>query len=202
MGCRCGVPVGSSDMWRIELLHPMLAHFPIALLIVAALLELLGVFLSSNVRSFIRGASLLLLVLGTGMAWAAVWSGEEAEEIVERTLCDASALELHAEWALRVAWIFSVVSAFALLRWKMLGSPVVSGLITTLALAGAAALGYTGHLGATLVYQHGAAVSRSAAECKGMVGSVVDGAVDSAVEQKNAGAAADESAAVSAGHSD
>jgi uncharacterized membrane protein len=154
------------DMWRLELLHPLLVHFPIALLLLSTALEVVSLLVSAERQRFLRSATLLLFVLGTFAAWGAVWAGEEAGEIVQRTVCDPNMIELHGDWAETSAWIFTVVSVLALLRWKFIGSGVVSGAVVGLSVAGAVALGYTGHLGGSLVYQQAAAVYRPSAECR------------------------------------
>ncbi|NDC37245.1 MAG: hypothetical protein EBZ48_04240 [Proteobacteria bacterium] len=153
------------EMWRLELLHPVLVHFPIALLLVASVFEVASLIGSVEHRKFLRGTTVLLFVLGTAAAWAAVWAGEEAGDIVQRTLCSPDILELHEDWGERSAWIFTLVTVLSLLRWKLIGAPLLSGIIVVLAVAGSASLGYAGHLGATLVYQQGAAVYRPSADC-------------------------------------
>lgn len=157
--------VTNRDMWRLELLHPLVVHFPIALLIVATAFELTALVCSGERRNFLRTAALLLFVLGAGAAWCAVWAGEEAEDIVRRTLCDSNVVELHGDWGETSAWIFSAVASLSLLRFRLIESRVLSGLISMMSVAGAVSLGYAGHLGGTLVYQQGAAVVHPRSDC-------------------------------------
>ena len=157
----------SPDMLRIELLHPLTVHFPIALLLVGTMLELLSSVMRPERRDFTRSVSLLLFTLGTLGAWLAVWSGGEAEEIVEKMLCDDSVLESHEELATLLSWIFSGVTALAWLRRFRPALKILSFLVAFTALAGSLGLAYVGHLGATLVYQQGAAVNRPAIDCTG-----------------------------------
>ena len=55
-------------------LHPLIIHFPIALLLVAPILVLLGLISPNRGRAFL-GAALILMVLGTIASWIAVSTG-------------------------------------------------------------------------------------------------------------------------------
>ncbi len=155
-----------ADMLRIELLHPLTVHFPIALLLVATALEVVSSIMRPERRSFARSASLLLLILGVIGAWTSVWSGEEAEHIVEKMICDEELLENHEELATLVSWIFSGVAILAIIRRLKPALKFLSFLIAVTSIVGSVGLGYVGHLGATLVYQQGAAVQRPATDCQ------------------------------------
>ena len=65
-------------------LHPAIVHFPIALLSVAPLLVLVGLFWSAQRRG-IHTAALILLVLGVGGLLLAMESGEAAERYARAT---------------------------------------------------------------------------------------------------------------------
>ena len=82
-------------MWRTELWHPMVVHFPIVLLLGAALLRILSQFLNSNYSVFLIRASRLSLWTGVITAWAAIYTGTLADAIVVRELCDPTVLEDH-----------------------------------------------------------------------------------------------------------
>ena len=60
-------------------LHPLVVHFPIALLLVAPLFVLVGVWLRAPRNRTWLAAALTLLALGTLGAWVAVSTGEREE---------------------------------------------------------------------------------------------------------------------------
>lgn len=175
------------SMWRTELWHPLVVHFPIALLLVGTLFRLGGgatVFAGASRFAFLRPAGRALLVLGTVGAWGAVYTGSLADAIVVRSLCDPTVLESHESLAYRAAYLFSgcVAADVALLaarRWLVSGPEpsrasfrgtglLRRGLLLAvlgLALAGSATLTYVGHLGSKLVYQQAAAVNQPADDC-------------------------------------
>ena len=154
-------------MWRTELWHPLLVHFPIALLLVGTLFRVGGAFLAGRL-SFLRPAGQVLLALGTAGAWAAVYTGSLADSIVVRSLCDPTVLETHENLAYTTAYLFSgSVAADVARRWvpTVLFRRIVLLVALGLALAGSATLTYVGHLGSSLVYQQAAAVNRPSEGC-------------------------------------
>lgn len=153
-------------MWRIELLHPPLVHFPIAFLLLGTALEVVALACRAERRNYLRSVSLLLFFLGTIGAWLAVWSGEEAEHIVNRVICDPTVTELHEEWATAVSWLFTGVLVLAGVRHRFLSKGWLSLIIVLGSITGSAGLAYVGHLGASLVYQQGAAVYRPSPDCR------------------------------------
>ena len=153
------------EMWRIELLHPPLVHFPIAFLLLASFLELPALFCSQERKEFLHSVSLLLLLLGTLGAWAAVFSGDQAESIVNRVICDPTVTDEHRYWGYVLSWLFSGVTVLAVLRQRFLTHRLTSVVIIPACLAGSALIFYVGHLGGKLVYQQGAAVYRPTPQC-------------------------------------
>mgnify|MGYP006282186127 CR=1 FL=1 len=158
------------SMWRTELWHPLIVHFPIALLLVGTVVRLGGALRGRwTSLSFLVPAGRLLLVLGTVGAWAAVYTGTWADAEVARSLCDPTVVEAHEMWAYRVGYLFTgglLVDAVLWLRRP--GARIRRGLFAVLVLVllgGSAGLGYVGHLGAKLVYQQAAAVHQPAADC-------------------------------------
>jgi len=80
--------------------HPMIVHFPIALLFVGVLIDLIG--LAFRERAFWRGAALIFYVGGGLGALAAVLSGNavekiEASELDELVVTDTIPLSDEAE---------------------------------------------------------------------------------------------------------
>jgi len=163
------------DMWRTELIHPLFVHFPIALLLIATLLVLfrrLHMFPKwNNKLSF---SILLLLIPGTILAWIAVYTGNLADNIVGREVCDPTVLEDHERFAYLTSFLFTAVTLIeiALQIWhKGFSVPAtrlrkfLAGLSVVLVLGGAGSISYVGHLGAKLVYQQAAGVHQPSKDC-------------------------------------
>lgn len=157
-------------MWRTELWHPLLVHFPIALLLVGTGLRLIGTLHRRySGIDFLVPAGRLVLTLGAIGAWAAVYTGTLADAEVVRSLCDPTIVETHETWAYWVASLFTAGVVLDGLLWTEWGGvPVQWGLTLLLAgclLAGSTGLVYVGHLGSRLVYQQAAAVHHPAPDC-------------------------------------
>lgn len=158
-------------MWRVELFHPLIVHFPIALLVVGSCLWLLGRAWRSPARTelFLLPAGRLLLITGTLLAWLAVYTGTLADARVARFLCDPTVLKSHENLAYTISTVFSVAVgvdlASMLKKWpRQLVWPaalVVGALLT----AGVLGISYVGHLGARTVYQQAAGVYQPTAAC-------------------------------------
>ena len=79
----------------VEGLHPIVVHFPIALLLVAPVfLVLAGVQKRAGGMAV---AALLVLVLGTGFTFLAALTGEAAEDQAEGVAAASAVLERHEE---------------------------------------------------------------------------------------------------------
>ena len=89
-------------------LHPLVVHFPIALLTVAPILIVVGLFLK-RAPAFL-GAALLVMALGTAGAWVAVASGAAAAHVVEGTPGVEPLLERHEEMAETARTMFTVLT--------------------------------------------------------------------------------------------
>lgn len=151
-----------------EGLHPLIVHFPIALLLVAPLFGLFG--LLATLRSPSKGrpllvAALLLMVLGTASAFLAAETGEAAAKIASRTPQISSVIEQHEDLAETVQITFSaltVVFGGILFVPKLLRREPSRGVLTALLAAfliaysaGALVLANTAHAGGRLVHELG-----------------------------------------------
>ncbi|WP_042349906.1 DUF2231 domain-containing protein [Bacillus massiliigorillae] len=145
-------------------LHPLLVHFPIALLIIGAVVEIVNVFLK---KETLNKMGTTLIVIGFISGIATVLSGDGAEEFAfsnwGRILHDQ--VELHSFFADLSMIIFGVLTAIKLLfkhtffKFEFLKKPIFkSGLITILiiilSISGTALMAITGHLGGKIVYEH------------------------------------------------
>jgi uncharacterized membrane protein len=142
-------------------LHPAIVHFPIALLMVAPLLVLVGLFWPGQRRGF-HAAALILLVLGFGGLLLAMESGEAVERFARATPALLGGLRDHELAAQKATLIFGLLGAgFAalwvspLVRRRALAPHVELGLLVFwlfLAAGGVLALARAGHLGGHLVH--------------------------------------------------
>ena len=144
-------------------IHPLIVHFPIALLLAAPLFVLLG-FLPKVGRGFAL-AGLVLMALGTIGAYVAVETGEAGAELVTRTPEIAPVLQQHQDLADAVRVLFTILTAVwavllfgpALLKNKKLpaAAPTVAKVVFVVAyLLCAVVLANVGHLGGRLVHQY------------------------------------------------
>ena len=142
-----------------EGIHPLIVHFPIALLLVAPLLLVLSIFLLPARRG-LEIATFVLLALGTIGAMLALQSGEAAESFAEAIPAAHDALEQHEALGKITVYIFLFLSvAFGVVYLvptirKRLSStgPYLGATILFLAIyaSGAYVLVQTGHYGAQL----------------------------------------------------
>ena len=83
-------------MFQWNILHPMVVHFPIALLIVTPLFVLIGLLRIHDARVYAIGA-LILMALGTLGAYVAVESGEADKQTLVLNQLQRSLLAEHQE---------------------------------------------------------------------------------------------------------
>jgi len=148
-----------------EGLHPLVVHFPVALLLVAPALVVLSLLLRAHGRGLMLGA-LVLMALGTIGAWVSIWTGEAATELAAQGApAVREAIERHRVAAGSVRTVFTVLTLlFAALTWlpdglaRRLSPRARLGL--TLVLLGAwggsmLLLAKAAHLGGLLVHEYG-----------------------------------------------
>ena len=155
-------------MWRKELWHPLSVHFPVALLLFGVLLYAAQFAVPLSLKAKTLFSARMLLTAGTLGAWLAIWTGERADSVVGRTLCDPLVLEAHETYAYIMAWLFTVVVALdygSMLLKKERLLPSLRIAFTLAFATGAFLTGYIGHLGAKLVYQQAAAVYQPSEDC-------------------------------------
>jgi len=154
---------GLSSMWRIELLHPAVVHFSVALTIIGSLFWFVGLFgiKYAPCKAFAPTAWWLLLLACLG-TWASVQTGFWADHAVGRELYDPRPLKDHERFGLAFSWVLTatvLLEAVRLFVSKLrayathLAALVAVGLIVSCGL-----VAWTSHLGAGLVYQQGAGV--------------------------------------------
>lgn len=160
------------SIWRTELWHPMMVHFPIVLLLGAALLRIPWYFFSSAAARFVKKMSRVLLYTGTVAAWITIYTGTLADSIVTRSLCDPTVLEAHENAAFTIGYLFLAATLLDLIdfipwgRLSIIKHKFKGWIVTLLLVAGSLYLGYTAHLGASLVYQQSAGVYQPTENCR------------------------------------
>ena len=92
-----------------DALHPMIVHFPIALLLVAPLLVILGLLLPKQSRGLFFSA-VVLMALGTISTYFAVSTGEAAGELAEKNPSIEMVLEAHEGLAETTQLIFTALT--------------------------------------------------------------------------------------------
>ncbi len=137
-------------------LHPMIVHFPIALLIIGFFSDVTGLLLK---RQFFNWVGFYLLILGTlGLIAAFVTGNIAGDGLVEEGPLKR-ALEIHESSAELTLWI---MAAAALFRLGMLLAKKSSGnwrwIAVGLYFIGVISLARTGHYGGQLVFNHAAGV--------------------------------------------
>ncbi|HLJ73452.1 MAG TPA: DUF2231 domain-containing protein [Thermoanaerobaculia bacterium] len=94
-----------------DALHPLVVHFPIALLLTAPVFVVIGA-----IRGAVKGrpyfmAALVLMALGTAGAWVAVATGDAAEEQVQENAQTRAALEQHQNLGEATRLAFTILTA-------------------------------------------------------------------------------------------
>jgi uncharacterized membrane protein len=144
--------------------HPLVIHFPIALLLVAPLLVIAGLFLKNHARGLLLGG-FILMVLGTISTYVAVPTGKAAGELAERTPEISVVLAHHEELAETTRAVFTVLTLLyvvmhfgpGLLKREFSRKVILITHLVFLLLYGAGALilANTAHNGARLVHEFG-----------------------------------------------
>jgi uncharacterized membrane protein len=142
-------------------IHPLLVHFPIALLITAAGLDIVGWVLRRNRP--LRHAATLLYVLGTGAAVATYFTGRAASQTIWLPGMAQAIVKQHWDWAFRTVWFFAIMTGVRLVLLRPSRRDPSPVIIAALALAGLVGIGLlreTGDRGGQLVFQHGVGMVR------------------------------------------
>ena len=135
----------------MESAHPLVVHFPIALLVTAVLLELTALVCT---RPTLHRVALWNLTLGTLAAGAAVYSGLRAEEIARHSFEIEQVMELHERLGIATLIGGGLITAFRWLKRDQLSRRVRLGVVVLL-LVMLSTLTYGAHLGGRLVYEFG-----------------------------------------------
>lgn len=146
-----------------DAMHPLLVHFPVAILLVAPLLVAAGAIVRGTRGLAWFQAALLMMVLGTAGAWIAVASGEAGEDAAKRVAGTKDLLHEHEELGelARNAFtgltvVFAVVAFLSARRPGHTLFETVLPLVFLIPYAlGMAALANAAHHGGMLVHERG-----------------------------------------------
>lgn len=138
-------------------IHPLVVHFPIALLLAAVAADLLSVVMAR--RPALREAATWLYCAGAGTAVAAYLTGGNAADSMLLPAAVTPLVDDHDNWAFRTTVLFALLAAarVALPRFLTLKAPVWWGAFA-LGLLGAGMLYETAERGGRLVFEHGLGV--------------------------------------------
>lgn len=144
----------------------MVVHFPIATLLMASAVGIALLF-EHNERngSFLVRSFFGLLVFGVVTGWVAIYTGLWSYNTEVRRICDPTVLKAHRMWGYYAAYLYTGGLVVYAINRRLWANRLVTYFVVLATLAGAAALTYSGHLGASLVYQQGAGVRQPAADC-------------------------------------
>ncbi len=148
-----------------EGLHPLIVHFPIALLLVTPIVVLVGALLKPEHGRTLLYVALGLMLLGTVGTFLAAATGEAAGKLAERNPQVDAVLERHEELADATRAVFSGLTIiFAAIVFAPRLSRKLSGRMVTTVLpllfllfygAGTLLLANTAHNGGRLVHELG-----------------------------------------------
>jgi uncharacterized membrane protein len=142
-------------------LHPLLVHFPIALLCAAAAVDLAGWAYRCNKP--LRQTATLLYVLGTVGALTAYLTGRAASQTLWFPGMAQAVLKEHWDWAWRTVWFFGLLTVLRLILLRSSRrepGPILVGTFALVVVVGLGLLLETGDRGGRLVYQHGVGTAR------------------------------------------
>lgn len=147
-----------------EGLHPLVVHFPIALLLTAPVFIVCALLVARQARWFLVSA-LILMMLGTGGLYVGVSTGEAA--FVEAETPGPAAdevLDEHQKWGRMLRPVFTTLTILLIIttglwprivRWQRIAGPLFLLLFLLAHGAGAYMLVHTAQLGGRLVHEYG-----------------------------------------------
>jgi len=136
-------------------IHPLIVHFPVALLIIALLFD--GSRLVFKKPEWLAKAAVSLYGIGTIGLAAAFFSGRHAVETVHITGDASVTVASHEDWALYTLIFFLIFTSSRIWTWyrDLEKSRIVLAGSILLGITGSALLWQTAELGAQMVYKHG-----------------------------------------------
>ncbi len=138
-------------MFDTSHLHPIIVHFPIALLITGFVAD--TIFLIYRKEACLSKLGFYLMLAGTLGAIAAVLSGNFFTEELSGSV--EAVRERHETFANITMWLMIVASVVRIFLLRKVGASSRAGMgVYILYLIGVILVGYTGMLGGTMVYDY------------------------------------------------
>lgn len=133
-------------------LHPLIVHFPVALLLLGTLVEIA----SLKFRKELNNAGTLLLIAGVISGIAAYMTGDGGERFAEMHFGEVEGMiHQHESMALTSMLLFGAAAAIKLFtHFKDTFRQQLLIVVIILSIIGSGFLAYTGHLGGQIVYQN------------------------------------------------
>jgi uncharacterized membrane protein len=158
---------------RKELYHPLLVHLPIGILPITVLFLFLYLLLGKKEKfRFFKPSFLILLFISSLALILADQTGEMAEKIINKTICDPTMTHAHSEAAevvmilTHLSFVISIIVWWFKTKKEFIHERKVDIFVFLILLTALGFLVKTGHLGASLTYQQGAGVYHPTPECK------------------------------------
>lgn len=136
-------------------LHPVIVHFPIALMFAAGALYLAGFLRKADI---LLKAAFAMHIAGLVSGVVAILTGDYAESQLVQNAAIHALAELHESLAMISIWAFALLAVWAYVRHRsQVKVEKIAFIVLLVAVIGTT--GYAGHIGGTMVYQHGAGVA-------------------------------------------
>ena len=146
MRCAC-----ERFLFKMESFHPILVHFPIALLLAALLIETLGLLFS---KQHWHRVSLWNLTLGAAGAAVAVLTGRQAMAVAKHSMEIYRIMELHERLGYGVLALTILIAGCRLLARDRI-SRKTRWMLWALLAAACGLMAFSAHLGGRMVYEFG-----------------------------------------------
>ena len=139
-------------------LHPLVVHFPIAMLTAAFVADLIAFILPHPTKA--EHISTWLYTIGASLAVIAYFSGDAAARTVSISLDAIPVLQAHSDWAFRATWSFVFFSSIRL-AMSYIHPPTTKQRLVTffIAMVSLCALSFTVLYGSRLVFEYGVGFS-------------------------------------------
>lgn len=133
-------------------LHPLIVHFPVALLLLATIIEIV----SLKYRNSLNNTGTILLVAGVISGIIAYLTGDGGERFAEMHFGEVEGMiHQHESMALTSMLLFSAAAVIKLFtHFKDFYKKQLFIVVIVLSIIGSGFLAYTGHLGGKIVYEN------------------------------------------------